>query len=72
VERRFAGIREPVADGHDRPGRKLMAVPGYTLRIFVTGCADPAEEILRHDNRRADRENRTAELKHDWGATASG
>src|SRR6202162_1323604 len=41
---------------------------GYTFRVFVTTCADPPQEIWRGYNRRADMENRIAELKHDLGA----
>jgi Transposase DDE domain group 1 len=54
----------------ERPslGRKLLEVPGYTFRVFVTNRALPPEEIGRDYNRRADMENRIAELKHDWGA----
>ena len=43
-------------------------MPGYTFRVFVTSCSDPPEEIWRDYNRRADMENRIAELKHDLGA----
>ena len=49
-------------------GRKLIDVPGYTFRLFATSCIDPPEEIWRGYNRRADMENRIAELKHDLGA----
>jgi len=68
VERRFVVIRERVREGCDSVGRKLIDVPGYTFRVFVTSCADAPEEIWRDYNRRADRENRIAELKHDLGA----
>ena len=68
VERRFVVIRERVREGRDSVGRKLIDVPGYTFRVFVTSCADPAEEVWRGYNRRADMENRIAELKHDLGA----
>ena len=61
-------IREQVREGRDSVGRKLIDVPGYTFRVFVTSCADPPEEIWRDYNRRADMENRIAELKHDLGA----
>lgn len=67
-ERRFAVIRERVREGHDSVGRKLIDVPGYTFRVFATSCPNPAEEIWRDYNRRADMENRIAELKHDLGA----
>jgi hypothetical protein len=68
VERRFAVIRERVREGRDSVGRKLIDVPGYTFRVFVTSCAEAPEEIWRDYNRRADMENRVAELKHDLGA----
>jgi len=68
VERRFVVVREQVREGRDSVGRKLIDVPGYTFRIFVTSSADVAEEIWRDYNRRADMENRIAELKHDLGA----
>ena len=68
VARRFAVIREQVREGHESVGRKLIEVPGYTFRVFVTSCADAPEEIWRGYNRRADMENRIAELKHDLGA----
>ncbi len=44
------------------------AANGYTSRAFVTSCSDAFEEIWRGYNRRADRENRIAEWKHDLGA----
>jgi hypothetical protein len=68
VERRFVVIREQVREGRDSVGRKLIDVPGYTFRIFATSCIDPPEEIWRGYNRRADMENRIAELQHDLGA----
>ena len=68
VERRFVVIREQLREGRDSVGRKLIDVPGYTFRVFVTSCDAPAEEIWRDYNRRADMENRIAELKHDLGA----
>src|ERR1700704_774965 len=68
AERRFVVIREQVREGRDSVGRKLIDVPGYNFRIFVTSCADLPQEIWRGYNRRADMENRIAELKHDLGA----
>src|ERR1035437_2640960 len=67
-ERRFVVVRELVRAGRNRVGRKLFAVPGYSFRLLVTHCADAPEEIWRDYNRRADMENRLAELKHDLGA----
>ena len=49
-------------------GRKLIDVPGYTFRIFVTSQIQAAQDVWRDYNRRADVENRIAELKHDLGA----
>jgi len=37
-------------------GRKLLDVPGYTFRVFVTNFALPPEQIWRDYNRRADME----------------
>ena len=67
-ERRFVVVRELVREGHDSVGRKLIDVPGYTFRIFITSREDAPEEVWRDYNRRADMENRIAELKHDLGA----
>ena len=67
-ERRFVVVRELVREGRDSVGRKLLDVPGYTFRLFVTSCSHAPEEIWRDYNRRADMENRIAELKHDLGA----
>jgi hypothetical protein len=55
------------ARGPRQCGRKLIDVPGYTFRVFVTSCAALPQEIWREYNHRADMENRIAELKHDLG-----
>jgi len=68
TERRFVVIRERVRESRASVGRKLIDVPGYTFRIFVTNRNDAPEELWRDYNRRADMENRIAELKHDLGA----
>src|SRR5208283_1390889 len=68
VARRFVVIREREHEDRDSVGRKLIDVPGYTFRVFVTSGAAAPEEIWRDYNRRADMENRIAELKHDLGA----
>src|SRR5438445_732767 len=68
TERRFVVMREVVREGRDSIGRKLMDVPGYVFRIFVTTHAEAPEEIWRDYNVRSDMENRIAELKHDVGA----
>jgi hypothetical protein len=63
--RRFVVIREQLRASL---GRKLLDVPGYTFRIFVSNLALPPEELWRDYNHRADIENRIAELKHDLAA----
>ena len=68
AERRFVVIREGIREERGSVGRKLIDVPGYTFRIFVTSCADAPVEIWREYNRRADMENRIEELKNDLGA----
>src|SRR3954447_20448579 len=68
TERRFVVIREVVREGRDSVGRKLIDVPGYVFRIFVTTHTEAPEEIWRDYNLRSDMENRIAELKHDLGA----
>ena len=67
-ERRFVVIRERVRESRASVGRKLIDVPGYTFRVFVTSETAAPAEIWRDYNRRADMENRIAELKHDLGA----
>jgi Transposase DDE domain group 1 len=68
TERRFIAVRERVRESRPSVGRKLIDVPGYTFRVFVTSQTQAAEEVWRDYNRRADVENRIAELKHDLGA----
>jgi hypothetical protein len=68
AERRFVAVREREREKRDSVGRRLIDVPGYTFRVFVTSCADAPEQIWRDYNGRADMENRIAELKHDLGA----
>lgn len=68
TERRFVVIGERVRESRASVGRKLIDVPGYKFRIFVTNRNDAPEEIWRDYNRRADMENRIVELKHDLGA----
>jgi hypothetical protein len=66
--RRFVVVRERVREKRSSVGRKLIDVPGYTFRIFVTSSAASPLEIWREYNRRADMENRIEELKNDLGA----
>jgi hypothetical protein len=57
--RRFVVIRERLREEHASAGRKLLDVPGYTFRIYVTNAAAPPEEIWRDYNQRADVEETT-------------
>ena len=70
-ERRLVAVRERVREDRESKGRKLIDVPGYIFRIFVTSREDAPEEIWRDYNQRADMENRIAELKRDLGRMAS-
>jgi hypothetical protein len=49
-------------------GRKLLEVPGYTFRVFVTNLEWPEEQVWRIYNLRTDMENCIAELKYDLAA----
>jgi len=64
----FCVIREQLREERASLRRKLFEVPGYPFRVFVTHLALPPELIWRDYNRRADMENRTAELKQDLAA----
>ena len=66
--RRFVVIRERLKERQDSAGKKLLDVPGYTFRLFVTNRAERPEEVWRDYNQRADVENRIAELKYDLAA----
>jgi len=66
--RRFVVVREEMRESKRSPGRRLLEVPGYTFRVFVTNLADPPEEIWRDYNQRACLEQRIEELKWDLAA----
>ncbi len=66
--RRFVVIREQLRPERASLGRKLLDVPGYAFRRLVTNLSALPEDIWRDYNRRADMENRIAELKHDLAA----
>lgn len=68
TERRFVVIRELVRESRASVGRRLVDVPGYTCRLFVTNRTEAPELIWRNYNPRADVENRIAELKDDLAA----
>lgn len=67
-ERRFVVIRERIREGKHSVGRKLIDIPGYSYRIFVTAQKSEPEEVWRDYNQRADMEKRIAELKYDLAA----
>jgi hypothetical protein len=66
--RRFVVVREQWQETKRSLGRKLLDVPGYTFRLYVTNRADPPEEIWRDYNQRACMEQRIEELKSDLAA----
>jgi len=67
-ERRFVVVREPVRETKAALGRKLLDVPGYTFRVWVTNRSEGALELWRDYNQRACVEQRIEELKHDLAA----
>jgi len=68
--RRFVVVRERLQEAKRSPGRKLLEVPGYTFRIFVTNRPGLPEEIWRDYNQRACVEQRIEEWKSDLAADA--
>lgn len=66
-ERRIVVVREKLSE-KPSVGRRLLTVPGYTFRLFVTTLSDPPEIIWRDYNQRADMEKRIGELKYDLAA----
>lgn len=67
-ERRFVVVREEVQTNKAAVGRKLLDLPGYVFRVFVTNRRDPALEIWRDYNGRATVECRIDELKNELAA----
>jgi len=66
--RRFVVVRERVREHKEAVGRKLIDVPGYTFRIWVTNRADDPLVLWRDYNGRATVEQRIEELKNDLAA----
>lgn len=66
--RRFVVVREQIQPNKAAVGRKLIDVPGYVFRVFVTNRNDPVLEIWRDYNRRATVECRIDELKNELAA----
>jgi hypothetical protein len=67
-ERRFVVVRERVREDKAAVGRKLIDVPGYTFRVWVTNRLDAGLELWRDYNQRACVEQRIEELKNDLSA----
>lgn len=63
-ERRFVVVREDKA----AVGRKLLDVPGYTFRVWVTNQSQEPLQIWRDYNPRATVEQRIEEIKNDLHA----
>jgi hypothetical protein len=63
--RRFVAVRLRLADPNEP---RLLAVPGYEFRVFVTNRTEPAEWLWKHYDHRAAIEPRFSELKTDLGA----
>lgn len=68
TSRRFVAVRERIREGKDAVGRKLIDVPGYTFRIWVTNRNESPMDLWREYNGRATVEQRIEELKNDLGA----
>ena len=67
-DRRFVVVRELVREEKAAVGRKLLDVPGYTFRVWVTNRSENALEIWRDYNPRATVEQRIEEIKNDLSA----
>jgi hypothetical protein len=67
-ERRFVVVRERIRETKAAVGRKLIDVPGYTFRVWVTNRSQSPLELWRDYNGRACVEQRIEELKHDLAA----
>ena len=63
VTLRFVVVRERVRESKEALGSKLLEVPGYTFRLWVTNRLEAPMEIWRQYNGRACVEQRIEELK---------
>jgi hypothetical protein len=68
LERRFVVLREKIREDKEAVGRRLLDVPGYTYRVWVTNRTESALEIWRDYNGRATVEQRIEEMKNDLNA----
>src|SRR6266403_6084057 len=53
TERRFVVVREELQNNKAAVGRKLIDLPGYVFRVFVTNRSESALDIWRYYNGRA-------------------
>jgi len=67
-QRRFIVVRERQREDKEAVGRKLIDVPGYTFRIWVTNRTQGVLVLWRDYNGRATVEQRIEELKNDLAA----
>ena len=67
-ERRFVVVRERIRESKEAVGRKLLEVPGYTFRVFVTNRTDDPLDLWRDYNQRAVIEQRIEEIKAELHA----
>jgi len=68
TERRFVVVREQIRQDKAAVGRKLLEVPGYTFRVWVTNRSEGPLELWRDYNGRATVEQRIEELKNELAA----
>ncbi len=61
-------MRERIREEKEAVGRRLLDVPGYTYRVWVTNRTESALEIWRDYNGRATVEQRIEEMKNDLNA----
>ena len=50
TQRRFVVVRERVRENKEAVGRRLLEVPGYTFRLWVTNRTDEPLELWRDYN----------------------
>ena len=61
-------LRERIREDKEAVGRRLLDVPGYTYRVWVTNRTESALEIWRDYNGRATVEQRIEEMQNDLNA----
>ena len=66
--RRFVVIREQIREEKEAVGRKLLDVPGYTFRVWVTNGNETPLALWQEYNGRATVEQRIEELKNELSA----